>query len=146
LKATDGLAPGTPAAFEVAFGTGWLVELLEAYSFDPHVVHPSWYKAIASARLENDKFYIWRAAGTGSRWPRCVTAKALLAGRAEGHVRPAALRVREVDARRIGHLFPARPVPEGAGDDRLALERVLVWRAANLAAALVPADDGGDGD
>jgi transposase len=45
----------TPAAFEAAFGTGWLVELLEDYGFAPHLVHPSRCKAIASARLKNDK-------------------------------------------------------------------------------------------
>jgi hypothetical protein len=41
LKVIGGLPPGTPAAFEAAFGTGWLVELLEGYGFDPHLVHPS---------------------------------------------------------------------------------------------------------
>jgi hypothetical protein len=40
LKVIGGLPPGTPAAFEAAFGTGWLVELLEGYGFDPHLVHP----------------------------------------------------------------------------------------------------------
>ena len=55
LKVIGGLPPGTPAAFEAAFGTGWLVELLEGYGFDPHLVHPSRCKAIASARLKNDK-------------------------------------------------------------------------------------------
>jgi hypothetical protein len=40
LKLIGGLPPGTPAAFEAAFGTGWLVELLEGYGFDPHLVHP----------------------------------------------------------------------------------------------------------
>ena len=34
---------------------GWLVELLEDYGFDPHLVHPLRCKAIASARLKNDK-------------------------------------------------------------------------------------------
>ena len=34
---------------------GWLVELLEGDGFDPHLVHPSRCKAIASARLKNDK-------------------------------------------------------------------------------------------
>ena len=34
---------------------GWLVELLEEYGFDPHLVHPLRCKAIASARLKNDK-------------------------------------------------------------------------------------------
>jgi transposase len=55
LKVIGGLPPGTPAAFEAAFGTGWLVELLKDYGFDPHLVHPLRCKAIASARLKNDK-------------------------------------------------------------------------------------------
>src|SRR6186997_2645915 len=55
LKVIGGLPPGTPAAFEAGFGTGWLVELLEDYGFEPHLVHPLRCKAIASARLKNDK-------------------------------------------------------------------------------------------
>ena len=55
LKVIGGLPPGTPAAFEAAFGWGWLLELLEAYGFEPHMVHPLQCKAIASARLKNDK-------------------------------------------------------------------------------------------
>ena len=55
LKVIGGLPPGTPAAFEVAFGTGWLVELLEGYGFDPHLVQPLRCKAIASARLKSDE-------------------------------------------------------------------------------------------
>ena len=55
LKVIGGLPPGTPAAFEAAYGTSWLVELLEGYGFTPHLVHPSRCKAIASARLKNDK-------------------------------------------------------------------------------------------
>src|SRR5436190_10802548 len=55
LKVIGGLPPGTPAALGAAFGTGWLVELLEDYGFDPHLVHPLRCKAIASARLKNDK-------------------------------------------------------------------------------------------
>jgi len=55
LRVIGDLPPGTPTAFEAAFGTGWLVELLEDYGFDPHLVHPSRCKAIASARLKNDK-------------------------------------------------------------------------------------------
>ncbi|MFD4977621.1 IS110 family transposase [Streptomyces sp. NPDC058424] len=46
---------GAPVAFEAAFGWGWLVEMLEDYGFEPHLVHPSRCKAIASARLKNDK-------------------------------------------------------------------------------------------
>jgi hypothetical protein len=55
LKVIGGLPPGTPAALEAAFGTGWLVALLEDYGFAPHLVHPSRCKAIASARLKDDK-------------------------------------------------------------------------------------------
>jgi len=55
LKVIGGLPVGTPVVFEVVFGTTWLVELLEDYGFDPHLVHPSRCKAIASARLKNDK-------------------------------------------------------------------------------------------
>jgi transposase len=55
LGVIGGLPLGTPAAFEAGFGTGWLVELLEDYGFTAHLVHPSRCKAIASARLKNDK-------------------------------------------------------------------------------------------
>src|SRR6266480_4844793 len=55
LEVIGGLPPGTPAALEAASGTGWLVELLEDYGSDPHLVHPLRCKAIASARLKNDK-------------------------------------------------------------------------------------------
>jgi len=55
LKVIGGLPPGTAAAFEACYGTSWLVELLEDYGFGPHLVHPSRCKAIASARLKNDK-------------------------------------------------------------------------------------------
>src|SRR3989440_11484937 len=55
LGVMGGLPSGTPVAFEAAFGWGWLVELLEDYGFDPHLVHPLQCKAIASARLKNDK-------------------------------------------------------------------------------------------
>jgi hypothetical protein len=55
LKVIGGLPTGTPAAFEAAFGISWLAVLLEDYGFAPHLVHPSRCKAIASARLKNDK-------------------------------------------------------------------------------------------
>ena len=55
LKLIGGLPAGTPVAFEAAFGWGWLVALLEDYGFEPHLVHPLRCKAIASARLKNDK-------------------------------------------------------------------------------------------
>jgi hypothetical protein len=55
LRLIGDLPAGTPVAFEAAFGWGWLVRLLEDYGFDPHLVHPLRCKAIASARLKNDK-------------------------------------------------------------------------------------------
>jgi hypothetical protein len=48
LGVIGGLPPGTPAAFGAAFGWGWLVEVLEDYGFEPHLVHPLRCKAIAS--------------------------------------------------------------------------------------------------
>src|SRR5690348_17010325 len=55
LSVIGGLPAGTPAAFEAAFGWGWLVEVLEDYGVVPHLMHPLQCKAIASARLKNDK-------------------------------------------------------------------------------------------
>ncbi|MDH6128243.1 transposase [Kitasatospora sp. GP82] len=55
LGVIGSLPIGTPVAFEAAYGWGWLVELLEDYGYDPHLVHPLQCKAIASARLKNDK-------------------------------------------------------------------------------------------
>ncbi len=55
LSVIGELPAGTPVAFEAAFGWGWLVELLDDYGFEPHLVHPTRCKAIASARLKNDK-------------------------------------------------------------------------------------------
>ena len=55
LRLIGDLPAGTAVAFEAAFGWSWLAELLEDYGFDPHLVHPLRCKAIASARLKNDK-------------------------------------------------------------------------------------------
>src|SRR5258708_7556867 len=54
LKLIGELPAGTPVAFEAAYGWGWMVELLEDYG-SAHLVHPLRCKAIASARLKNDK-------------------------------------------------------------------------------------------
>ena len=64
LGVIGGLPPGTPAAFEAAFGWGWLVELLEDYGFEPHMVHPLQCKAIASARLRTTR-------SMRQRWRSC---------------------------------------------------------------------------
>ena len=55
LRLICDLPAGTAVVFEAAFGWSWLAELLEDYGFDPHLVHPLRCKAIASARLKNDK-------------------------------------------------------------------------------------------
>jgi transposase len=55
LRLIGDLPAGTPVASGAAFGWSWLAELLEDYGFDPHLVHPLRCKAIASARLKNDK-------------------------------------------------------------------------------------------
>src|SRR5947199_9605970 len=55
LRLIGDLPSGTPVAFEAAFGWSWLADLLEDYGFDSHLVHPLRCKAIASARLKNDK-------------------------------------------------------------------------------------------
>ena len=55
LRLIGDLPSGTPVAFEAAFGWSWLADLLEDYGFDAHLVHPLRCKAIASARLKNNK-------------------------------------------------------------------------------------------
>src|SRR6201986_2986149 len=55
LRLIGDLPAGTPVAFEAAFGWSWLAGLLEDYGFESHLVHPLRCKAIASARLKNDK-------------------------------------------------------------------------------------------
>ena len=55
LRLIGDLPAGTPVAFEAAFGWSWLAELLEDYGFEAHLMHPLRCKAIASARLKNDK-------------------------------------------------------------------------------------------
>src|SRR4030081_1458050 len=53
--ALDELDPGTKVAFEAAYGWGWLADLLEECELEAHLAHPSACKAIAHARLKNDK-------------------------------------------------------------------------------------------
>src|SRR6185312_4108685 len=55
LRLIGELPSGTPVASGAAFGWGWLAALLEDYGFEAHLVHPLRCKAIASARLKNDK-------------------------------------------------------------------------------------------
>src|SRR5205823_9667059 len=55
LRLIGDLPARTPVPFEAAFGWSWLADLLEDYGFEAHMVHPLRCKAIASARLKNDK-------------------------------------------------------------------------------------------
>ncbi|MDQ4098287.1 MAG: IS110 family transposase [Actinomycetota bacterium] len=50
-----GFEPGTPVVFEATYGWAWLAELLQEMGFEAHLAHPAACKAIASARLKNDK-------------------------------------------------------------------------------------------
>ena len=74
LRLIGGLPAGTPVAFEAAYGWGWLIELLEDYGFDPHMVHPLRCKVIASARLKNDK---GRRGDPGTAAARGLAARSL---------------------------------------------------------------------
>lgn len=47
--------PGTPVVFEACYGWGWLVDLLDEVGLEVHMAHASRCKAIASARLKNDR-------------------------------------------------------------------------------------------
>jgi hypothetical protein len=49
------LPAGTPVAFEAAYGWTWLLELLDDLELEPHLAHASRCKAIASARLKDDR-------------------------------------------------------------------------------------------
>jgi transposase len=55
VEILGGLAPGTPVAFEAAYGWTWLAELLDDLRLEAHLAHPSGCKAIASARLKDDR-------------------------------------------------------------------------------------------
>lgn len=50
-----GCGPGTPVVFEACYGWSWLAELLEDLDFEAHLAHPAACKAIAYARLKNDR-------------------------------------------------------------------------------------------
>jgi transposase len=120
LGVIGGLPPGTPVAFEAAFGWGWLVELLQDYGFAPHLVHPLQCKAIASARLKNDKVdaailaRLLRAGLLPEAWiapPAVRQLRALLRHRAQ-LVRPRTLLRNRIHAVLADHL---QDRPAGAG-------------------------------
>ena len=51
----SGLEPRSPVVLEAAYGWSWVVELLEQMDLEPHLAHPAACKAIAFARLKNDR-------------------------------------------------------------------------------------------
>jgi transposase len=57
LLATElsGLKKGTPVAFEAAYGTGWVAQLLSELGLEAHLAHPSGCRAIADAKLKYDR-------------------------------------------------------------------------------------------
>jgi transposase len=51
----ESLPSGTPVAVEATYGWSWFVDLLAEVGLEPHLAHPGGCKAIAYARLKNDK-------------------------------------------------------------------------------------------
>src|SRR5215475_7993256 len=58
------LPPHTPVAIEASGTWWWLVDLLERLGHDPILSHPKQTKAIAAARLKNDRV-------DAERWRSC---------------------------------------------------------------------------
>jgi transposase len=50
-----GADPGTPVVLESAYSLGWLAELVDDMGLEPHLAHAKSCKAIAHARLKNDR-------------------------------------------------------------------------------------------
>ena len=113
LRLIGELPSGTPVAFEAAFGWSWLVDLLEDYGFEAHLVHPLRCKAIASARLKNDK---GRRRHLGAAAARRPAARSV--DRA-GEGRPAPRAPAAPDQPGPPRHWPAQPDPRGGRRSRL---------------------------
>ena len=123
LRLIGDLPPGTPVAFEAAFGWGWLVQLLEDYGFEPHMVHPLRCKAIASARLKNDKGRRRDPGAAAARGPAARGVDRPAAG-------PAAARAAAAPDRAGPAAHPAaEPDPRGGRRLRVRPARQLPVRA-----------------
>lgn len=46
---------GTEVAFEAGYGWSWVLDMLQELGHEPHLAHPGGCRAIASARLKNDR-------------------------------------------------------------------------------------------
>jgi Transposase len=124
LRLIGDLAAGTPVAFEAAFGWSWLARLLEDCGFEAHLVHPLRCKAIASARLKNDKGRRRdlgpdpaRGPAPGSMDRAAAGTPAPRAAAAPDRAGPAAHPAAEPDPRSRGRLRlrPGRQLPVRAG-------------------------------
>jgi transposase len=51
----EDLPRGTEVAFEAGYGWSWVLDLLQDLGHEPHLAHPGGCRAIASARLKNDR-------------------------------------------------------------------------------------------
>ncbi len=134
LRLIGDLPAGTPVASGAAFGWGWLAGLLEDYGFEAHLVHPLRCKAIASARLKNDKGRRGDPGAAAARGPAPGGAARPAGGpaapgaaAAPGRAGPAAHPAAEPDPRgggrfrlRPGRQLPVRARPRLAGRARAA--------------------------
>ena len=111
LSVIGGLPPGTKAAFEAAYGWGWLAGLLEDYGFEPHLVHPLQCKAIGLGAVEERQGRRGHPGAAAARGPaargvdRAASgAPAAGAAAAPGAAGPAADAAAEPDPRGPGRL------------------------------------------
>ena len=113
LRLIGDLAAGTPVAFEAAFGWGWLAGLLEDYGFEAHLVHPLRCKAIASARLKNDKGRRRHLGAAAARRPAARSVDR------PGEGPPAPRAAAAPDQPGPPRHWPAQPDPRGGRRSRL---------------------------
>ncbi len=155
------LPPGTPVASGAAFGWGWLAQLLEDYGFEAHLVHPLRCKAIASARLKNDKGRRRDPGPAAASGPAARSvdrpaagAAAPRAAAAPGRAGPAAHPAAEPDPRggrrfrlRPGRQLPVRARPRLAGRAGPApVSREIVTDCLAVTGGLAPVIDRIDGE
>ena len=140
LRLIGDLPAGTPVAFEAAFGWGWLAGLLEDYGFEAHLVHPLRCKAIASARLKNDKGRRRDPGPAAARGPAPGGVDRAVGG-------PAAPGAAAAPGRAGPAAHPAaEPHPRGGGRFRLRPVRQLPVRAGPRLAGRARAARGVTGD
>ena len=162
LRLIGDLPPGTPVAFEAAFGWGWLASLLEDYGFEAHLVHPLRCKAIGLGAAEErqgrrgDLAQLLRADLLPEAWiapsaeppaPRAAAAP----GRAGPAAHPAANRIHAVAADygyRAGPAAtgPARPRLAGRARPRPPVSREIVTDCLTVIDGLAPVIDRIDGE